>query len=731
MAKYIGILSGKGGVGKSLGYSEYVSLADGDVVEIGPFIDELISNQKDKINYLIAKTVDGGSELFEVLTPPDDLVLDVVHFNSERQSLVSEKRKPVYLMRKPAPETLIRMKCPAGLIDVTQEHKFVIMRHGSLIKIEAKDIRPKTDYLLLFNPKTYGNPVVNSSKDVSELLGYLMGDGYIEQRKDRFLIHIFVGKDKGLLEGVKKVFEHVFGSHKHLFDKKRNIHRVSFCKNEPIKNLFKLYKIKKVTAGEKFVPEKIFASDDECVSAFIRALFDCDAHVSKNRLEIEYVSKSKRLVLQVASLLRTRFGICGQIKSGLKKASNSDMAKQRYWRLYISGENAVKYHKHVSFRGSKKKNRLEWLVNNKKSNTNIDVFPVGSIIKSIRVKNGITAPQIAKLLDCTKQMVYEYEREFYAPSRKMLVRFITCFKKLGVSDEDIRFLANLACSDYSFRRVESVEEISYDKPYVYDFQVCEEGGHFVHASGIVVSNTTTAINLGSALNYFDKDVTVVDGNLTTPNVGLHLGVPVVPINFHHALRGENHITEAVYLHPAGMKIVPAGISMNDLKTTDPARMPHILGHLDRTTDFVIIDGAAGLGREALATICSSEQIIIVTNPELPAIADALKTVKYCEELGRPVIGVVLTRTKPNNLDVSLKNIETILDKPVIGIIPEDKSVREAMVRKDAVVYTHPKTDASVGYKQLAAAILGRRYEPEAAEGNWILKVLNRIGLVKA
>lgn len=244
-----------------------------------------------------------------------------------------------------------------------------------------------------------------------------------------------------------------------------------------------------------------------------------------------------------------------------------------------------------------------------------------------------------------------------------------------------------------------------------------------------VSKTTTSINLASALNYFDKDVTVVDGNLSTPNVGLHLGVPVVPINLHHVLRGENHIKEAVYLHPAGMKIVPAGISIDDLKRTSPDRMPYALGHLNGTTDFVIIDGAAGLGREVLATIGSSEQMIVVTNPELPAITDALKTIKYCEELGRHVIGVVLTRTKPNNLDVSLKNIETILEKPVIGIIPEDKSVREALIRKDAVVYTHPKCKASIAYKRLAANLLGRKYEPEVPkEDSWILKVLNKLGL---
>ncbi|MBM3200378.1 septum site-determining protein MinD [Candidatus Woesearchaeota archaeon] len=245
-----------------------------------------------------------------------------------------------------------------------------------------------------------------------------------------------------------------------------------------------------------------------------------------------------------------------------------------------------------------------------------------------------------------------------------------------------------------------------------------------------VGKTTSAINLGSALNYFDKDVVVVDGNLTTPNIGLQLGVPIVPINLHHALRGENHISDAVYQHPAGLKIIPAGISLDDLRKTNPDKLPHVLGHLNNKTDFVIIDGAAGLGREALATIASCEAVIIVTNPELPAITDALKAVKLSESFGRRVLGVVLTRTKPNNLDVSIKNIETLIEKPVIGVIPEDKSVREAMVRKDAVVYTHPKAKSSIAYKRLAASLIGRKYEVEQAqEDHWMTKVLKALGII--
>jgi len=84
--------------------------------------------------------------------------------------------------------------------------------------------------------------------------------------------------------------------------------------------------------------------------------------------------------------------------------------------------------------------------------------------------------------------------------------------------------------------------------------------------------TTTSINLGAALSYFGKDVIVVDANLTTPNVGIHLGVPIVPIHLHHVLQGKNDISEAVYVHPAGPKIVPGSIAMSDLHSTNPENL---------------------------------------------------------------------------------------------------------------------------------------------------------------
>src|SRR3989338_10437219 len=84
-----------------------------------------------------------------------------------------------------------------------------------------------------------------------------------------------------------------------------------------------------------------------------------------------------------------------------------------------------------------------------------------------------------------------------------------------------------------------------------------------------VGKTTTAINLGAAINYFGGNVVVIDGNLSTPNVGIHLNSPEVPVTFNHVLLGKADVFEAVYEHDSGLKIVPSSISIKELKKIRP------------------------------------------------------------------------------------------------------------------------------------------------------------------
>lgn len=221
-----------------------------------------------------------------------------------------------------------------------------------------------------------------------------------------------------------------------------------------------------------------------------------------------------------------------------------------------------------------------------------------------------------------------------------------------------------------------------------------------------VGKTTTAINLGAALNAFGKEVIVLDANLTTPNIGLHLGAPIVPISLNHVLLGKAKISDALYEHESGMKIIPSSLSVRELRRLNHSKLKDVGKKLRKMADYIIYDSAAGLGEEALAAMEASDEIIIVTHPEIPAVTDALKTSKVIEELGKEVRGVIVTRVRGVKTEMPIANVKDMLELPILGVIPEDKNMQSALVMKDALLHTHPKSKASRAYRHIAARIIG-------------------------
>jgi len=224
--------------------------------------------------------------------------------------------------------------------------------------------------------------------------------------------------------------------------------------------------------------------------------------------------------------------------------------------------------------------------------------------------------------------------------------------------------------------------------------------------------TTAAINIGTALSDFGRDVIVVDANITTPNVGLYLGMHSTQLTLYDALKGKKHIKEVVYSHPSGLKIIPAHISLEKSKKVKKEKLVDVIMELAGSTDIVIIDTATGLGKELKDFFTASDEVLIVTTAELPAITDALKTIKLAEEHDATVIGVVLNRYDDKDIDMTVENIEKMLGKQVLAIIPEDKNVKKSIKLKHPVIYAYPMSPSSVSFKKLAAKLIGQKYETE-------------------
>lgn len=224
-----------------------------------------------------------------------------------------------------------------------------------------------------------------------------------------------------------------------------------------------------------------------------------------------------------------------------------------------------------------------------------------------------------------------------------------------------------------------------------------------------IGKTTLVSNLSCSLASLGYNVVAIDANMTTPNLGLHLGLHLSPRTLHDVLKGRTKIQNAIYKHSSGFNVVPGNMATSELQGIDIGRLPSTVMSFYNKADFVILDSAAGLGREALSGLQSADEILLITNPDLPSVADAMKTMKLAEEADKKVIGVVLNKVSGEGHELSPAEIEEMIGYKVVAQIPHDKSVPKSIANKIPVFVAHPESDAAVEFGRLAHALVGKEF----------------------
>jgi len=225
-----------------------------------------------------------------------------------------------------------------------------------------------------------------------------------------------------------------------------------------------------------------------------------------------------------------------------------------------------------------------------------------------------------------------------------------------------------------------------------------------------VGKTTVVSNLSAALAAFKKSVIAIDGNLTTSNLGLHLGISMYPVTLQDVLRRKVNIRDAIYHHHDGFRVVPADVSMDKIMSPDAHSLLDVFYKLVGDADFVLIDSAAGLGREASSAIKAADEMIIVTNPELTALTDALKLAQMAKKFETKNLGIVVNRVRNEPHEFPLNEIEGFLNAPLLGKVHEDHRVRKAIAEKRPVVTHSPKSIAAQQFMAIAAKLIDEEYK---------------------
>lgn len=237
-----------------------------------------------------------------------------------------------------------------------------------------------------------------------------------------------------------------------------------------------------------------------------------------------------------------------------------------------------------------------------------------------------------------------------------------------------------------------------------------------------VGKTTLVTNVGAVLaSRFKTNVTVVDCNITTAHLGLYLGMYYSPVTLNKVLTGEASIENATYEHFTGMKIIPASLSLKDLSGVDMFALKDALKGLQGKTDIALLDAAPGLGREATSAIRSSDEVIFVTTPFVPAVMDIIKLKRLIDELNIKANGVVLNMVGREKYELTKEDVERLVEMPVISVVPQDKNVPKSLAAKVPATMLYPTSPASKEFRSLAAKIIGQHYEPYTSISNFLAK----------
>lgn len=223
-----------------------------------------------------------------------------------------------------------------------------------------------------------------------------------------------------------------------------------------------------------------------------------------------------------------------------------------------------------------------------------------------------------------------------------------------------------------------------------------------------VGKTSIAANLGIALAQRGVSVCLVDADIAMANLSLLLGMQSSPITLHDVLLGEAGVQDALYDGPAGLKLIPSGLSLENYRRVDADRLSSIIKSIQHKFDFIILDGPAGIEKSVLASIAATDECLLIATPDSPSIADVLKTKIVAQRLGSKPLGIVLNMVHFEKGEISKDEVSRMLELPVYGVVPYDVEMRHSFV-KDKVVpvmLRNKQAKSCVEIQRLAARLAG-------------------------
>lgn len=227
-----------------------------------------------------------------------------------------------------------------------------------------------------------------------------------------------------------------------------------------------------------------------------------------------------------------------------------------------------------------------------------------------------------------------------------------------------------------------------------------------------VGKTTLSANLGAALAMRGQRVVVIDADVGLRNLDVMLGLENrIVYDLVDVIEERCRLRQALVRHKQLSKLylLPAA-QTRDKSAVEPGDMVRICDELREEYDVMLIDSPAGIEQGFRYAMEPADEILIVTNPEIPAVRDADRVIGLIEAEEKGPARLVINRIKPDMVErgqmLNIADVVELLAIELVGVVPEDQGILIAANRGQPLTVSSNHSRAGQAFHNIARRLLG-------------------------
>jgi flagellar biosynthesis protein FlhG len=238
-----------------------------------------------------------------------------------------------------------------------------------------------------------------------------------------------------------------------------------------------------------------------------------------------------------------------------------------------------------------------------------------------------------------------------------------------------------------------------------------------------VGKTFVSANLAAALARRGERVLVLDADLGLANLDVVLNL-FPKITLHDVFTGKAKLEDAILPAPGGFSVLLAGSGLVEYSRLTAEIREQLLKIIETVAprfDRILLDTGAGISDVVLYAVSLADDVLVVATPEPTSLTDAYATIKVlATQQQRTKISLVVNQVnRAGEGRVIRGQLQQVVDKFVapqlagpdpslkldlLGEVPIDPSVREAVQKRQLLLESLPGCEAAKAIVAIAARL---------------------------